>query len=120
MKKLTSLAILSVLAACQSPSELPLIGGVFAPKSADEALEPYYRTLPDEFYPRAAAGVPLPDASKALTRILVASCLDEEKGDSAAMRSLAGETADPRYAGFGALAEALFDFTLDIVNDKIF
>lgn len=32
----------------------------------------------------------------------------------------AGKTADPRYAGFGALAEALFDFTLDIVNDKIF
>lgn len=35
-------------------------------------------------------------------------------------RYLAGETADPRYAGFGELAEALFDFTLDIVNDKIF
>lgn len=35
-------------------------------------------------------------------------------------RHLAGETADPRYAGFGQLAEALFDFTLDIVNDKTF
>ncbi|MFG1298402.1 phosphotransferase family protein [Xanthobacter sp. V3C-3] len=33
---------------------------------------------------------------------------------------LNGETTDPRYAGFGALAEALFDFTLDIVNDKNF
>lgn len=31
-----------------------------------------------------------------------------------------GETTDPRYAGFGALAEALFDFTLDIVTDKTF
>jgi alkaline phosphatase D len=91
MKKLTSLAILSLLAACQSPAELPLIGDVFAPKSADEALEPYYRTLPDDFFPRAPAGLPL-DASKPLTRILVASCLDEEKPDSAAMRSLAGET----------------------------
>jgi len=93
MKKITSLAILSLLAACQSPAELPLIGDVFAPKSADEALEPYYRTLPDDFYPRAPAGLPL-DASKPLTRILVASCLDEEKPDSAAMRSIAGETAD--------------------------
>ncbi|MFG1463337.1 phosphotransferase family protein [Xanthobacter sp. DSM 24535] len=35
-------------------------------------------------------------------------------------RHLAGETADPRYAGFGQLTEALFDFTLDIVNDKTF
>lgn len=93
MKKFTSLAILSLLAGCQSPAELPLIGDVFAPKSADEALEPYYRTLPDDFYPRAPAGLPL-DASKPLTRILVASCLDEEKPDSAAMRSLAGESAD--------------------------
>ncbi|WP_291205321.1 alkaline phosphatase D family protein [Hyphomonas sp.] len=93
MQKLTSLAILSLLAACQSPAELPLIGDVFAPRSADEALEPYYRTLPDDFFPRAPAGRPL-DASKPLTRILVASCFDEEKSDSAAMRSLAGEDAD--------------------------
>ena len=93
MKKFTSLAILSLLAACQSPAELPLIGDVFAPKSADEALEPYYRTLPDDFFPRAPAGLPL-DASTPLTRILVASCLDEEKPDSTAMRSLAGESAD--------------------------
>ncbi len=35
-------------------------------------------------------------------------------------RHRAGETADPRYAAFGDLAEALFDFTLDIVNDKTF
>ncbi|MDP1554050.1 MAG: alkaline phosphatase D family protein [Hyphomonas sp.] len=94
MKKLVSLAFLSVLAACQSPAELPLISEVIAPKSADEALEPYYRTLPEEFYPRAPAGVPLPESSTALSRILVASCLDEEKEASAAMRSIAGEEAD--------------------------
>ncbi|MEQ9505220.1 MAG: alkaline phosphatase D family protein [Hyphomonas sp.] len=94
MKRLTSLAILSVLAACQSAPHIPLIGDVFAPKSADEALEPYYRTLPDEFYPRAPQGMALPDEGQAMTRILVASCLDEEKGDSATMRSIAGETAD--------------------------
>ena len=76
MKRLTSLAILSVLAACQSAPHIPLFGDVFAPKSADEALETYYRTLPDEFYPRAPQGVALPDEGKAMTRIFVASCLD--------------------------------------------
>lgn len=35
-------------------------------------------------------------------------------------RYRAGETMDARYAPFGALGDALFDFTLDIVNDKIF
>ena len=94
MKKFTSLAILSLLAACQSPAELPLSSEVPAPKSADEALEPYYRTLPEDFYPRAPDGVPLPDSGKALSRILVGSCLDEEKPDSATMRAVAAETAD--------------------------
>lgn len=94
MKKITSLAILSMLAACQSPAGLPLAGDVFTPKSADEALELYYRSLPDDFYPRAPAGLPL-DTSKALTRILVASCLDEEKAaDSVSLRSVAAESAD--------------------------
>jgi alkaline phosphatase D len=94
MKKITSLAILSMLAACQSTAELPLAGDVFTPKSADAALEPYYRSLPDDFYPRAPAGLPL-DTSKALTRILVASCLDEEKAaDSVSLRSVAAESAD--------------------------
>lgn len=94
MKKITSLAVLSMLAACQSPAELPLAGDVFTPKSADEALEPYYRSLPDDFYPRAPAGLPF-DTSKALTRILVASCLDEEKAaDSVSLRSVAAESAD--------------------------
>ena len=94
MKRLISLAILSALAACKSPSSLPLIGDVFAPNSAEEALEPYYRSLPDEFYPRAPKGLPLPSKDMALTRILVASCLDEEKADSASMRSAGAETAD--------------------------
>lgn len=94
MKKITSLAILSVLAACQSPAELPLAGGVLTPTSADEALEPYYRSLADDFYPRAPAGLPL-DTSKALTRILIASCMDEEKAaDSVSLRSVVAEDAD--------------------------
>ncbi len=94
MKKITSLAILSVLAACQSPAELPLAAVVVAPKSADEALEPYYRSLPEGFYPRAPAGLALPDAGTPLTRILVGSCLDEEKPGSASLRSVAAESAD--------------------------
>ena len=98
MKKITSLAILSVLAACQSPAELPLAAVVVAPKSADEALEPYYRSLPEDFYPRAPAGLALPDAGTPLTRILVGSCLDEEKPGSASLRSVAAESADRRLA----------------------
>jgi alkaline phosphatase D len=94
MKRITAIASLSLLAACQTPADLPLIGGVFAPESAEEALEPYYRSLPDDFFPRAPAGVPLPSSNKALTRILVASCFDEEKEDSAAMRTLAAQDAD--------------------------
>lgn len=35
-------------------------------------------------------------------------------------RYLTGETSDPRYADFGQLAEELFEFTLDISNNKIF
>ncbi|AKV08921.1 MULTISPECIES: phosphotransferase family protein [Pseudomonas] len=35
-------------------------------------------------------------------------------------RYLVGETSDPRYADFGQLAEELFEFTLDISNNKIF
>lgn len=35
-------------------------------------------------------------------------------------RYRAGETTDARYAAFGTLGDALLEFTLDIVNDKIF
>jgi len=94
MKRLISLAILSALAGCQSAAKLPLIGDAFAPKSAEEALETYYRTLPDDFFPHAPKGAAMPSPETALTQILVASCLDEEKGDSAAMRSIAKEQAD--------------------------
>ncbi len=94
MKKLASLAVLSVLAGCQSAGNLPLIGDVFAPKSAEEALEPYYRALPDDFYPQAPKGLALPASGTAISRILVASCLDEELGDSPVMRTIAREDAD--------------------------
>lgn len=94
MKRLISLAVLAGLAACQVPGPITIPGLTRAPQSADEALEAYYRTLPEDFYPRAPQGVPLPASDAVLTRILVGSCLDEEKGDSAALRSVAAEEAD--------------------------
>jgi alkaline phosphatase D len=97
LKKIVSLAIVSLAAACQSPASAPpavVSAEVAAPISAVEALEAYYRTLPEDFFPRAPAGMPLPSAETALSRILVGSCLDEEKSDSATLRTIAGETAD--------------------------
>jgi alkaline phosphatase D len=94
MKHITAIAALALLAACQSPAEIPLIGDAFAPKSAEDALEPYYRSLPDDFFPHAPKGPVLPAADTVLTRILVGSCLDEEKGDSATLRTIAAQQAD--------------------------
>ncbi|MCA8900784.1 MAG: alkaline phosphatase family protein [Hyphomonas sp.] len=94
MKRVAALATLIGLAACQAPGPISIPGLTRAPQSADEALEAYYRTLPDDFYPVAPAGPPLPAADKALSRILVASCLDEEKGDSAALRAASALPAD--------------------------
>lgn len=95
MKKLISIAAIVTLAACQAPGPISIPGLTRAPESAEQALEAYYRTLPDSFYPVAPTGQPLPAGDKALTRILVASCMDEEKPDAAkAMQSIAGETAD--------------------------
>jgi alkaline phosphatase D len=97
MKKIVSLALISLVAACQSPATSPqatVTAESVAPASAVDALEAYYRTLPEDFFPRASAGAPLPSAETALSRILVGSCLDEEKGESATLRTMAGETAD--------------------------
>ncbi len=94
MKHITAIAALSLLAACQSPAEIPLIGDAFAPKSAEDALEPYYRSLPDDFFPHAPKGPVLPAADTVLTRILVGSCLDEEKGESTTLRTIAAQQAD--------------------------
>ena len=94
MKRAAALATLIGLTACQAPGPISIPYITRAPHSADEALEAYYRTLPDDFYPVAPAGLPLPPRDAALTRILVASCLDEEKGESAAMRTIASTPAD--------------------------
>ena len=94
MKRTLSLALISLLAACQSPATSPPVALAPAPTSASEALEVYYRTLPEDFFPRAPIGAALPSADTAISRILVASCFDEEKPDSTTMRTVAGETAD--------------------------
>ena len=94
MQRAAALAVLIGLAACQAPGPITIPGITRAPQSAEEALEAYYRALPDDFYPVASPGLPLPAEDAALTRILVGSCLDEEKGESAAMQTIASTPAD--------------------------
>ncbi len=52
MKRAMVLAGMIGLAACQAPGPISIPGITRPPASAEEALEAYYRTLPDEFYPR--------------------------------------------------------------------
>ena len=69
---------------------------IFAPKpnSAQEALNLYYDTIPDSALPKAPLGLSLPAPDQRISKILLASCLDEEKGPSAALMSMAKEEAD--------------------------
>lgn len=94
MKRALVLGFLFSLAACQTPVPLSLPSLSSAPESAEEALEDYYKHLPASAFPRAPAGRDLPGKSQTLTRILVGSCLDEEKGESAVVRRMASEPAD--------------------------
>ncbi|MEL7540473.1 MAG: alkaline phosphatase D family protein [Pseudomonadota bacterium] len=86
-------AVLFALTGCATEP-----GGIsiFTPKpdSAEAALEYYYDTIPDSALPKAPAGKSLPAEDAVITRVLLGSCLDEEKGPSAAMMSLASEPAD--------------------------
>lgn len=65
-----------------------------APQTVEEALDNYYDTIPDSALPKAPVGMSLPASDAVLTKILLGSCLDEEKGPSAAMMSLPAEEAD--------------------------
>lgn len=94
MKRAALLASLIGLAACQAPGPISIPGITRAPQSAEDALEAYYRGLPDDFYPIAPEGLPLPSSDTALTRILVGSCLDEELGEAETLRSIAETPAD--------------------------
>ena len=63
------------------------------PITPDRALERYYNTISDDVLPVAPVGKPLPASTQVLTRILVASCADEEKANPALAR-MAREQAD--------------------------
>ena len=90
---LVAMAALLSLGACVTEG-----GGIniFTPKpdTAEAALELYYDTIPDSALPAAGAGAAFPASDAVLSTILIGSCLDEEKGASAAMMSIAGEDAD--------------------------
>ena len=102
-----NLAVMLALASCQTPAatEAPaspapsgtvavLPDDLIAPVSAEAALEFYYRTLPEDFFPRAPSGVSLPGDQDVLTRILVGSCFNEETEDGTAMSTVAAQEAD--------------------------
>jgi alkaline phosphatase D len=95
MKRIVSAVVVAGLAACQAPGPITIPGITRAPQSAEDALEAYYRTLPDEFYPRAPQGVPLPSGDTVLSRILVGSCHDEEGPEpTTTLQRVASEDAD--------------------------
>ncbi len=64
-----------------------------APQSAFEALKAYYDTVPESELPVAPAGVALPEETALISRILLASCNDEEK-ESPTLAQVAREDAD--------------------------
>lgn len=90
MRKLGYLTAASLLAACSTttPSSAPSASY----SSAAEALNVYYRSVPVSELPQGPA-ITKPDPDKALTRIVFASCNDEEQPDPALM-SIANEDAD--------------------------
>ena len=109
MKQLRTLwvipAAILALASCQTPAPAPATGipvgqvallpdELLSPASAEAALELYYRTLPEDFFPRAPRGVALPGDQDVLTRILVGSCFNEETPDGTAMSTVAAQEAD--------------------------
>lgn len=94
--RLRSLAVLGAfaLSSCATETGAPVFPGLFEdePQSAVEALNRYYETIDPSTLPQAPAGPDLPLEST-LSRILLASCNDEEK-DSPALARLAEEEAD--------------------------
>lgn len=90
---LVSIAALLSLGACVTEGTGI---SIFTPKpdTAEEALELYYDTIPDSALPTAGEGAVFPAPDAVINTILIGSCLDEEKGPSAAMTSIANEEAD--------------------------
>ena len=92
-----SLIAAAALAGCTTTIERTVVQTIVEPRPApatvEEALALYYDTIPDEALPHAPEGLPLPDGDAVLTRILVASCNDEEK-ESRSLASVAEQEAD--------------------------
>lgn len=88
-------ALAAGLAGCASDgtSFVPSLFGS-APDTPQAALEAYYNTIPDSALPVAPAGRSLPNEDTLISKILIGSCLDEERGESAALRTIAATEAD--------------------------
>ncbi|WP_300377550.1 alkaline phosphatase D family protein [Henriciella sp.] len=84
-----------VLASCVTEDGNRALPRIFepAPETAVEALNRYYADIPASELPRASEGVPLPESDAVLSRILVASCNDEEQ-ESPTLARLGEEEAD--------------------------
>lgn len=84
-----------MLSACVTQEGGSVLPNIFepAPKSAVEALNRYYDDVPASSLPRAPEGVALPGEDAVISRILVASCNDEEL-ESPTLAQLASEEAD--------------------------
>lgn len=81
------------LAGCVS--ETGVLPRLFTPKpeTPQAALDYYYATIPDSALPKAPRGLSLPAEDAVLSRILLASCLDEEN-PAPTLAQLASEPAD--------------------------
>ena len=81
------------LAGCATQTQA--ITSIFTPKpdSPQEALNLYYNTIPDSALPKAPVGRSMPADDAVLTRILLASCVDEERA-APTLTQMASETAD--------------------------
>jgi alkaline phosphatase D len=83
------------LASCVTQEGASVFPNFFepAPTSAVEALNRYYEDFPENRLPTAPEGFPLPASDAVISRVLVASCNDEEL-DSPTLARLAEEEAD--------------------------
>ena len=85
-----SLIALAALGACAT--QTATAPAAVSPQSAEEALSVYYRAIPTSELPSGPEILPL-STSEALTRVIVASCNDEEQPNPA-MARIAEEDAD--------------------------
>jgi len=94
IRTLFATACLSALAGCATNGAGLSSPFVPKPETAEEALSYYYNTIPNSALPKAPVGKPLPASNAVISEILIGSCLDEEKGPSASLQSIADEGAD--------------------------